>query len=134
MVDYGFDVCWKIDMLYYFVESYVGSFEFGYVKKNMERIIEYMVDGSVIFFVLELNEYYYFVKGVLMEFFYIFIDMGLKVFVFFVFYIFEIGFGMGLNVLFILIEVERLGRQIYYMGIEFYLLLWEMVEKLRYND
>lgn len=97
-------------MSYYFVESYVGSFEFGHAKKNTERTTEHMVDGSVISPALESNEYHYLAKGVSMELLYTPTDTGSKVLVLFVFYTSETGPGMGSNVPSISTEVERLGR------------------------
>ena len=78
MADHGFNVRRKTDTLHHPAESHAGSPEPGYVKKNMERIIEYTADGSATLFVPELNEHYHSVKGALTESSHIFIDMGLR--------------------------------------------------------
>ncbi len=98
----------------------------------MQRQIIVTEDGSHTFYIPEMDEHFHSVHGAIQESSHIFIRNGLqrcrkkKIF------IFEAGFGTGLNVLLTL--MNRGDREIHYYSIEKYPLTSEEYEELNYPD
>ena len=95
-------------------------------------------DGSHTISIPELNLTYHSHHGAIQESMHVYIDTGLK----YVsdnlklseIYIFEMGFGTGLNVLLTLIEAEKLQLHIHYTSIEPYPLQQDEIVSLNYCE
>ncbi len=91
-------------------------------------------DGSHTLFVPELNEHYHSVHGAIQESDHIFIRNGLEFSRADPVYIFEVGFGTGLNALLTVLKSQELKRKIFYVSLEKYPLEQEIINKLNYPD
>jgi tRNA U34 5-methylaminomethyl-2-thiouridine-forming methyltransferase MnmC len=95
-------------------------------------------DGSHTISIPEMNVTYHSHHGAIQESMHVFINAGLK----YVsgalqvsdIYIFEMGFGTGLNALLTLIEAEKLQRKIYYTAIDLYPLQQDEINFLNYCE
>lgn len=89
-----------------------------------ERQLIITKDGSHTVSIPELNVTYHSHHGAIQESLHVFINAGLKYVLdtdnLPVIYIFEMGFGTGLNALLTLIEAERLQQAVHYTTIELY--------------
>ncbi len=91
-------------------------------------------DGSHTLFVPELNEHYHSVHGAIQESDHIFIRNGLEFSQADPVYIFEVGFGTGLNALLTVLKSQELKRKIFYVSLEKYPVEQEIINKLNYPD
>lgn len=104
----------------------------------LERSIILTKDGSHTISIPELNVTYHSHHGAIQESMHVYIDAGLR----FVsgtlklpdIYIFEMGFGTGLNALLTLIEAEKLQHHFHYTSIELYPLQQNEIVSLNYCD
>ena len=89
-----------------------------------ERQLIITKDGSHTVSIPEMNVTYHSHHGAIQESLHVFINAGLKYVLdtdnLPVIYIFEMGFGTGLNALLTLIEAERLQQPVHYTAIELY--------------
>jgi len=103
-----------------------------------ERQLIITRDGSHTFSVPEMNVTYHSHHGAIQESLHVFINAGLKYvldtenlpFIF----IFEMGFGTGLNALLTMIEAERLQQPVHYTAIELYPLQENEINSLNHCD
>ncbi len=96
-------------------------------------VIEITGDGSHTLFLPELEEHYHSVNGAIQESNHVFIEVGLRQFKQDMVYIFEVGFGTGLNAFLSLIE-SGVSRKIHYTAIEAYPLSFSIIKQLNYAD
>lgn len=92
------------------------------------------LDGSDTIFVRELNEHYHSTFGAVQESRHVFIENGLmavdaKIEPVFVF---EVGFGTGLNALLTSITAKAARKEVHYTAVELYPLGQETLERLNY--
>jgi tRNA U34 5-methylaminomethyl-2-thiouridine-forming methyltransferase MnmC len=108
------------------------------LKINLERKIVRTADGSTTIFITDWDEHYHSKHGALQEAFHVFIKHGLEevrqLKTGEVIHIMEVGFGTGLNAFITLMEAEKLGLQINYMGIEPYPVSQKELEALNYTE
>jgi tRNA U34 5-methylaminomethyl-2-thiouridine-forming methyltransferase MnmC len=90
-------------------------------------------DGSHTIFVPELNEHYHSVYGAVQEAEHIFIKNGLEMCERNPVYIFEVGFGTGLNALITAARCEKTDREVVYTTIEKYPIEEELVLSLNHH-
>ena len=95
------------------------------------RIIE-TADGSKTIHLEDWNEQYHSKHGAIQEAYHVFIEHGLRHVALSNVSILEIGFGTGLNALITLLEAEKNGLKINYVGVEAYPVLMEEIEALDY--
>jgi len=100
----------------------------------MERKIIFTQDGSHSVYATELDVFYHSIYGAIRESMHVFIEPGLK---FFEpaqqqMYIFEMGFGTGLNVLLTLLYAEKEKKKIYYHAVEAFPLENLFIKKINY--
>ena len=104
----------------------------------MEREIQITQDGSYTVAIPEMNVTYHSTHGALQESLHIYIQSGLlfalPTIICDTIYVFDMGFGTGLNALLTLIESERLKKKVYYYSVERYPLTIEEAEKLNYDS
>lgn len=91
-------------------------------------------DGSHTIFVPELNEHYHSVHGAIQESEHIFIRAGYDYCRDNPLYIFEVGFGTGLNALLTALKAKEDKRKVFYTSIEKYPLTSEVVNTLNYGE
>jgi tRNA U34 5-methylaminomethyl-2-thiouridine-forming methyltransferase MnmC len=91
-------------------------------------------DGSHTLFVPELNENYHSVNGAVQESLHVFIDAGFQQILRKPLYIFEVGFGTGLNALLTYFHARKSKRMLVYHAIEKYPLNKEQILALNYPD
>lgn len=93
-------------------------------------------DGSVTVAIPELNVTYHSKHGAIQESRHVFIEAGLRPLLHRqeTLYIFEMGFGTGLNALLTLIEAEDHQQKIHYRSVEAYPLEAAMVARLNYCE
>ena len=91
-------------------------------------------DGSRTLYVPEMDEHYHSVKGALTEAEHIFINMGLKQSPAETPYVFEVGFGTGLNAFLTLLEAERQQRHVYFTSIEKYPVAADTIKAMNYPE
>jgi tRNA U34 5-methylaminomethyl-2-thiouridine-forming methyltransferase MnmC len=91
-------------------------------------------DGSHTLFVPELNEHYHSVHGAIQESDHIFIRNGLEFSQADPVYIFEVGFGTGLNALLTALKSLESNRKIFYVAVEKYPLEPEIIKRLNYSE
>lgn len=91
-------------------------------------------DGSTTLFIPELNEHYHSIHGAVQESMHIFIREGYAQIRNFPAFIFEAGFGTGLNTFLTFLESEKEGRAIHYSTIEKYPLEDHLVRLLNYPE
>lgn len=97
------------------------------------RIIE-TADGSKTIQIEDWNEQYHSKHGAIQEAYHVFIEHGLRHIGLSDISILEIGFGTGLNALITLLEAEKSGLQINYVGVEAYPVSMEEVLALEYCE
>lgn len=103
----------------------------------MERSIIITKDGSHTVSIPELNVTYHSHHGAIQESLHVFIEAGLLKsgsFPVSDIYIFEMGFGTGLNALLTLIEAEKSKCPVHYTAIELFPLREEEITKLNYCE
>lgn len=109
----------------------------------MERILTPTEDGSMTFYIPELNEHYHSVHGAIQESRHIFIRAGLEYFLEThpdsispenPLHILEAGFGTGLNAWLTLIRARELQLPVCYHSIEKYPLANDEIASLNYTD
>lgn len=111
----------------------------------MEREVVITADGSSTIHLQEWDEQYHSKHGAIQEAYHVFIKHGLHHFCTSEAYLFEcekvvnnqisileIGFGTGLNAFITLLEAEKSGININYVGIEGYPVLMKEIEQLNY--
>jgi len=91
-------------------------------------------DGSHTIFVPELNEHYHSIHGAVQESNIVFLENGYEYCKADPVFIFEAGFGTGLNALLTAVRSARSGRKVIYTSIEKYPLGTEIIEKFNYAD
>ena len=96
-------------------------------------VIEITGDGSHTLFLPELEEHYHSVNGAIQESMHVFIEAGLRHLKQDIVYIFEVGFGTGLNAFLSLIE-SNTSRKIHYTTIEACPLSLPIIKQLNYAD
>jgi tRNA U34 5-methylaminomethyl-2-thiouridine-forming methyltransferase MnmC len=100
----------------------------------MKREVIETADGSKTIYIPEMSENYHSNHGALQEAQHVFIKNGLHVFaekkeV----YVFEMGFGTGLNAMLSMVEADRTKQKVYYTGIEAYPLEMEIIQQIDYE-
>ena len=100
----------------------------------MKREIIQTLDGSTTIQLTEWNECYHSKHGAIQEAQHVFIKNGLSLFENQEIAILEIGFGTGLNAFITLLESEKRGQTIDYVGVEAYPISAEEVLKMNYVD
>lgn len=100
----------------------------------MERILTKTDDGSLTFFLPEIDEHFHSTHGAVQESRHVFIEAGLKQMLKNKLTIFEVGFGTGLNAFLTYLESIPHPLTIDYYGIEKYPLKKEEYELLNYAD
>ncbi|WP_422861525.1 tRNA (5-methylaminomethyl-2-thiouridine)(34)-methyltransferase MnmD [Flagellimonas sp. W118] len=100
----------------------------------MKRRIITTGDGSKTIQIEDWNEQYHSKHGAVQEAYHVFIDHGLRLFRDTDIKILEIGFGTGLNALVTILEKEKQGLQIDYVGVEAFPVSMEEVKMLDYCD
>lgn len=105
----------------------------------MQTEIRLTEDGSCTLHVPEIDECYHSVHGAVQESIHIFIDAGLRAFLFAgkpenLIRVLEIGFGTGLNALLTLSEAEKLKTAIHYTSLELYPLAAHDALQLNYPE
>ena len=98
----------------------------------MKRRIITTADGSKTIQIEDWNEQYHSKHGAMQEAYHVFIEHGLRHVALSNVSILEIGFGTGLNALITLLEAEKNGLKINYVGVEAYPVLMEEIEALDY--
>lgn len=94
-------------------------------------------DGSHTLFNPAFEAHYHSVHGALQESQHIFIELGLKpalVAAESPLYVFEMGFGTGLNALLTYIEATRHQKPVYYVSLEAYPVLYSQAQQLNYGQ
>lgn len=105
------------------------------MDKDLKPIVEQTADGSHTLFVPELNEHYHSVNGAVQEGLHVFIDAGLKQCTKNEIFVFEVGFGTGLNALLTARYAAEHGKRIRYTSIEAFPLTEDVIAQLNYaND
>ena len=104
----------------------------------MYREIQTTLDGSCTVAIPDLNVTYHSMHGALQESLHIYIGSGLNYALSenenTTIYVFEMGFGTGLNALLTLMESGNIQKKIYYYGIERYPLNMEEANSLHYDS
>ncbi len=100
----------------------------------MQRKIITTGDGSKTIQILDWDEQYHSKHGAVQEAYHVFIDNGLLLFKDQHIAILEVGFGTGLNALITLIEHEKLGLTIEYVGVEAFPVTKDEINHLNYVD
>jgi len=90
-------------------------------------------DGSHTIFVPELNEHYHSIHGAVQESTFIFINNGFDICIADPLYIFEVGFGTGLNALLTAMKNRFCERKVFYSSIEKFPLDTETIRSLNYH-
>lgn len=103
-------------------------------RNGLKKKIVKTADGSYTIQIEDWNEQYHSLHGAVQEAYHVFIGNGLELFRNRRLSVLEMGFGTGLNAFISLIETEKLGLQINYVGVEAYPLSTEEVMKLRYPN
>lgn len=98
----------------------------------MKREIIITDDGSVTFYLPDMNENYHSRFGAIQEAYHVFIQNGLALKQGQPIAVLEIGFGTGLNCLITYVESEKTGQEIDYTGVEAYPLFNGEVAQLNY--
>lgn len=96
--------------------------------------IELTADGSHTLFVPELDEHYHSINGAIQESEHIYINAGLHCCSKKEIYIFEVGFGTGLNAFLTLLDAQNSEKVIHYISIEKYPLSDSITSKLNYGQ
>lgn len=102
------------------------------LRPIMKREIKKTADGSHTLFVPEMDEHFHSVHGALQESMHVFIQTGLKACQKEDIYLFEVGFGTGLNALLTLANQGH--KKIHYYSIEKYPLNTEEYEHLNFSE
>jgi tRNA U34 5-methylaminomethyl-2-thiouridine-forming methyltransferase MnmC len=90
-------------------------------------------DGSHTIYVPELNEHYHSIHGAIQESTFIFINNGFDTCNADPMYIFEVGFGTGLNALLTAMKNRSCKREVFYNSIEKFPLDKETIRSLNYH-
>lgn len=99
----------------------------------MKREVIRTADGSNTIFIPEMDENYHSGHGALQEALHVFITNGLrKLSAHQEIFVFEMGFGTGLNALLSLVESEQ--KPIHYVGIEAYPVEEELIVQIGYEE
>lgn len=98
----------------------------------MKREIITTSDGSTTIHIPEWNEQYHSKHGAIQEAYHVFIKNGLTLFQNQKINVLEIGFGTGLNSFITFIEVEKLGLEVNYVGVEKYPISDDECSQLNY--
>ena len=99
-----------------------------------QQILKKTADGSFTIYLPGMDEQYHSLNGALTESMYVFIERG------FLFhqqinpFVFEVGFGTGLNCLLTIIQAQQLKRPTIYYAAEKYPLKEEVAKKLDYGS
>lgn len=101
---------------------------------SVKPVIELTADGSHTLFVSGLNEHYHSVNGAVQESRHVFIKSGLYHCSLDDIYVFEVGFGTGLNAYLTLIESLKLNKIVHYISVEAYPLSDEIIRILNYTE
>lgn len=96
--------------------------------------IEITADGSHTLFIPAMNEHYHSINGALQESTHIFINTGLHNCPKKEIYIFEVGFGTGLNAFLTLLDGRISGKTIHYTTVEAYPLDDFIIKSLNYTQ
>lgn len=99
----------------------------------MKRKIITTGDGSKTIQIEEWDEQYHSKHGAVQEAYHVFIEHGLMLFKNSKVNLLEIGFGTGLNAFITLLEAEKLGLTINYVGVEAYPVSLKEVAELEYG-
>lgn len=99
----------------------------------MKRKIITTGDGSKTIQIEEWDEQYHSKHGAVQEAYHVFIEHGLRLFKNSKINLLEIGFGTGLNAFITLLEAEKLGLTINYVGVEAYPVSLKEVAELGYG-
>jgi tRNA U34 5-methylaminomethyl-2-thiouridine-forming methyltransferase MnmC len=100
----------------------------------MKRELIITEDGSHTLYLPEMQEHYHSVHGALQESKHVFIEAGLKQLSQPSIYLFEVGFGTGLNALLSWQHALEYKKQIHYFGLEKYPLQPEEYQQLNYGS
>ncbi|MGW9686986.1 tRNA (5-methylaminomethyl-2-thiouridine)(34)-methyltransferase MnmD [Flagellimonas sp. 2504JD1-5] len=100
----------------------------------MKRRIITTGDGSKTIQIEDWDEQYHSKHGAVQEAYHVFIDHGLRLFRDASIKILEIGFGTGLNALITLLEKDKFGLEIDYVGVEAFPVAMDEVQQLDYCD
>lgn len=103
-------------------------------NSSVKKEIKETKDGSHTLFVPELNEHYHSMHGAIQESSHVFIKEGFHKCTKDIIYLFEAGFGTGLNAILTFIEAEKNKKKVFYQGIDHCPLDWNLVRKLNYPD
>lgn len=99
----------------------------------MKRLI-ITEDGSHTIFVPELNEHYHSIHGAVQESNIVFLENGYEFCKADPIYIFEAGFGTGLNALLTAVRSGASGRKVFYTSIEKYPVDPEIIKNINYSE
>ena len=100
----------------------------------MKLQIRRTADNSDTLFVPGLDEYYHSIYGALQESMHVFINEGLKQLSKSSIYVFEMGFGTGLNTILTLIEGKKNSFDITYHSIDHHPLEKKLVSQLNHLE
>lgn len=103
---------------------------------QMQRDLILTKDGSHTIAIPAMNVTYHSLHGAIQESQHVFIEAGLKQFSnqHHTLYIFEMGFGTGLNALLTYMEIQKSGQQVYYTAIELFPLEENQITTLNYCE
>src|SRR5688572_31818083 len=102
----------------------------------MQRDLILTKDGSHTIAIPAMNVTYHSLHGAIQESQHVFIEAGLKQFSnqHDTLYIFEMGFGTGLNALLTYMEIQKSGQQVHYTAIELFPLEENQINTLNYCE
>jgi len=102
----------------------------------MKQELIVTADGSHSIAVEELDENYHSIHGAIQESEHVFINAGLKAVdpTLTDIYVFEMGFGTGLNAFLTYLHPKNTGQKIYYTTIEAYPITSELAHQLNYSE
>jgi tRNA U34 5-methylaminomethyl-2-thiouridine-forming methyltransferase MnmC len=102
----------------------------------MERILQHTSDGSHTIAVPSMHVTYHSIHGAIQESMHVFINAGLQPLLhqFETLYIFEMGFGTGLNALLSLQQAIRYDQKIFYYAVELFPLKQNEYASLNYSS
>lgn len=103
-------------------------------RKEVKCVLEQTADGSHTLFVPELNEHYHSINGAIQESVHVFIDAGLKQCVKDELFVFEVGFGTGLNAFLTAKYAQQNSKIVHYVSIEAFPLPNSIVKQLNYAN
>lgn len=108
----------------------------AFYMKEFQRKPEITADGSITFYIPEIDEHYHSTNGAVVEALHVYLKEALQRFVDLnkpeTVRILEIGFGTGLNAFLSLLKADELQIPIHYTTLELYPLTPEQVAQLNY--